>query len=127
MRIATSAYKTMRSSVFAMALVRRPFHEPRPLRPLAVSALGLYLLVHAFLILCLVHPLNTHLQGQADSHPVSVCNWVHKTVASHVPSSGIVLPLIAATPLVLRPLLQRIPESCLIRLTGRSPPLLVLA
>jgi len=110
-----------------MAILNRPSRDTRPLRSLAISAVCLYLLVNAVLILCLVHPHNTHLQGQADSHPASVCEWVHKTVSSHVPASGIILPLIAAAPLAFLPLLQRILETCFITLTGRSPPLFVLA
>lgn len=101
--------------------------ELRPLRFLAVSTLGLYLLVHAFLILCLVHPHNAHLQGQADGHPVSVCAWVHKTVASHMPSAGVTLPFVTTTLLALLLLRQRRPQISPIRLTGRSPPLLALA
>ncbi|KAB2958851.1 MAG: hypothetical protein F9K13_12085 [Candidatus Methylomirabilis oxygeniifera] len=107
-----------------MSLSNRLIHKSRSLTPIAVSALGLYLLVNAFLILCLVHPHNTHLQAQADSHPVSVCAWVHKTVASHVPSSGIILPLVAAGLLAFLPLPQRSPEIFPIKQTGRSPPLL---
>lgn len=110
-----------------MALLNRSSHEPRPLRPLAVSALCLYLLLNAFLILCLGHPHNEHLQGQADSHLGSVCEWVHKTVSSHVPSSTVLLPLAAAVLLAFLPLPQRSPEISPIRLTGRSPPLLAFA
>jgi len=107
-----------------MRLLNRLTHQSRPLRPLAVSALGLYLLLHAFLILCLSHPHNTHLQGQADDHLGSVCEWVHKTVSPHVPSSRIFLPSVAAILLTLLPLLLSTPEIWPIRLTGRSPPLL---
>jgi hypothetical protein len=110
-----------------VALLNQPSHEPRPLRPLAVSALCLYLLVNVFLILCLVHSYDTHLQGQADSHPGSVCEWVHKTVSSHVPSSGVSLPSAAAVLLAFLPLLRRSPEPCSIRLPGRSPPQLAFA
>lgn len=110
-----------------MALLNRSSHGPWPLRPLAVSALCLYLLVNAFLILCLVHPHDTHLQGQADDHLGSVCNWVHKTVSSHIPSSGIFLPSAAAVLLAFLPLLRHSPEPCSIRLTGRSPPQLAFA
>lgn len=110
-----------------MALLNKPSHEPRPLRLLAVSALGLYLLVNAFLILCLVHPHDTHLQGQADDHLGSVCEWVHKTVSSHVPSSRVLLLLAAAILLAFLPLPQHCPQISPIRLTGRSPPLLAFA
>lgn len=105
---------------------RRSF-TPEPLKSIAASALGLYLLVNVFLILCLVHPHNTHLQSQVDSHPGSVCDWVHKTVSSHIPSSGILLPLAAAVLLDLLPSLLHYPQTSPIRLTGRSPPQLVLA
>ena len=110
-----------------MALLNRSSHDPRPLRPLAVSALCLYLLVNVFLILCLVHPHKAHLQGQADDHPGSVCEWVHKTVSSHLPSSGVLLPLAAALLLVFLPLPQHAPQIFPIRLTGRSPPPLAFA
>lgn len=111
-----------------MALVNRPSHDSGPLKSLAVSALCLYLLIHAFLILCLVHPHNTHVQGQTgSSHPVSVCAWVHKTVASHVPSSRVLLPLAAALLFVFLPSPQHAPQFSPIRLTGRSPPLLAFA
>jgi hypothetical protein len=109
-----------------MSLLNRPSHESRPLRPFAASALGLYLLVHAFLILCLVHPHKAHLQAQADDHLGSVCTWVHKIISSHVPSSAITLSLIVAALLTFVSLPQLSPETCLIRLTGRSPPLLAL-
>ena len=110
-----------------MPLLTRPFHELRPLRSLAVSALGLYLLLNVFLISCLVHPHKAHLQDQADDHLNSVCEWVHKTVSSHVPSVGMLLPLAAAVLLVFLPLLQHRPQISPIRLTGRSPPPLAFA
>lgn len=109
-----------------MRLLNRPFHEARSFRLLAASALSLYLLVNAFLILCLVHPHNAHLQAQADDHLSSVCTWVHKTVSSHVPSSAITLSLIVAVLLTFLPLPQHSPETCSIKLTGRSPPLFAL-
>jgi hypothetical protein len=105
-----------------MALLKKPSSEARPLRLLAASALCLYLLVHVFLILCLVHPHNAHLQAQADDHLGSVCTWIHKNVSSHVPSSRVILPLVAAAPLVFLPLVRRNPQISSIRLTGRSPP-----
>jgi len=92
-----------------VALLNRPSHEPRPLRSLAVSALGLYLLVNAFLILCLAHPHDTHLQGQADDHLGSVCEWVHKTVSSRVPSSRVLLLLATAVLLAFLPFVRRSP------------------
>jgi len=110
-----------------VSLLKRTSCNALSLRPVAVTALGLYLLVHLFLILCLTHPHNTHLQGQADSHPVSVCAWVHKTVASHVPSLGIVLSLIAAAPLAFLPVPRRAFKIRSVTLTGRSPPLLIPA
>lgn len=111
-----------------MAPLNRSSHEARPLRPLAASALGLYLLVNAFLILCLFHhPHNTHLQNQPDAHLDSVCEWVHNTVSSHMPSSRLILPFAAAILLVFLPSPQHCPQISLIRLTGRSPPLLAFA
>lgn len=108
-----------------MTPVERIAHSRLPLRSVAASALGLYLLVHVFLILCLVHPHNAHLQDQADSHPVSVCAWVHKTVSSHMPSSWVILPLVAAALFTFVPSPGRAPEIFSIRLAGRSPPSLL--
>lgn len=105
-----------------IALLDQLSHEPRSLRSLAASAVCLYLLLNAFLVLCLAHPHTAHLQTQADDHLGSICAWVHKTVGSHVPSSRVILPLVAAALLTLLPLPQRTPETCPIRLTGRSPP-----
>jgi hypothetical protein len=110
-----------------VALLNRPSHEPRPLRPLAVSALGLYLLLNVFLLLCLGHPHNTHRHDQTDNRLGSVCEWVYKTVSPHVPSSGVSLPLAAAVLLAFLPLPQHAPQLSPIRLTGRSPPLLAFA
>lgn len=110
-----------------MSLLRRTSYNARSLRPVAVSALGFYLLVHAFLILCLVHPHNAHLQAQADDHLGSVCTWVHKTVSSHVPSSGVILPLVAAALLAVLPAVWRCPQISPVLLASRSPPLLVSA
>lgn len=110
-----------------MVLLKKTSRNAWPFRPLAASALGLYLLVHAFLILCLAHPHNTHFQGHADSHPISGCAWVHKTVASHVPSSGIILAFVGVALLVFLQQPQYRPQISLVRLTGRSPPLLALS
>lgn len=106
-----------------MPLVKKASHESRPLKSLAVYALGLYLLVNAFLILCLVHPHNAHLQDHADNYPASVCEWVYKTVSSHAPSSRILLPFAAAILLILLPPPPHAPQISPVSLTGRSPPL----
>jgi len=110
-----------------VALLNRSSHGPRPLRPLAASALCLYLLLNVFLFLCLGHPHNTHRHDQTDNRLGSVCEWVYKTVSPHVPSSGVSLPLAAAVLLAFLPVLRRSPKTCPIRLTGRSPPLLAFA
>lgn len=107
-----------------VAILKSSFHAPRPLRPLAASALWLYLLLHVFLVLCLSHPHNAHLQGQADDHLGTVCEWVHKTVSSHVLSSRVLLPFAAAVLLAFLSLPQHCLQNSPIRLTGRSPPLL---
>lgn len=110
-----------------MPIFKRTSPNTWPLRALAASAVCLYLLINAFLILCLAHPHNTHFQGHADSHPISGCAWVHKTVASHVPSSGIILAFVGVALLVSLQQPQYRPQISLVRLTGRSPPLLALA
>ncbi|VUZ84623.1 hypothetical protein MELA_00996 [Candidatus Methylomirabilis lanthanidiphila] len=109
-----------------MPLLKRTSYKAWPLRYLTASAVGLYLLVNAFLILCLAHPHNPRLQGHTDSHPVSVCEWVYKTVSSHMPSSGVTLPLVAVVLPAFLLLPRWRPETYLIRLSGRSPPLPIL-
>lgn len=110
-----------------MPFLHRPPHGPRSLRPLAVSALSLYLLINAFLILCLGHPHTTHRHAQTENRLGTVCEWVHKTVSPHVPSSRVLLPFAAAVLLVFLSLLRYCPQISPIRLTGRSPPLLAFA
>ncbi len=110
-----------------MALMHRPSHAPRPLRPLAASALCLYLLLNVFLVLCLGHPHNTQHHDQAENRLGSVCEWVHKTVSSHVASARVLLPFAAAILLAFLLLPQHCPQISPIRLTGRSPPLLTFA
>ncbi|NJD68836.1 MAG: hypothetical protein C3F12_07445 [Candidatus Methylomirabilota bacterium] len=91
------------------------------------ASISLYLLLNAFLILCLIHPHNRHVQHQANGHLASICAWIHKTVAPHAPSTGVMLPVVAATLLILIPLLPRFSQIRIIRCTGRSPPQLCLA
>lgn len=110
-----------------MAILKREVYESRPLQPLAVSALCLYLLLNVFLILCLSHPHTAHPHDQTDNRLGPVCEWVHNIASSHVPSSGVFLPLAATVLLVFLPLLRYSLESFPIRLTGRSPPSPVFA
>ncbi|MDE2060596.1 MAG: hypothetical protein KGL31_05865 [candidate division NC10 bacterium] len=97
------------------------------LKSLAVASLGFYLLLNAFLTHCLVQPHNGHLQSQANSRLASICIWVHKTVAPHAPSTGVILPVVASTLFILVPLLPRLSQFQIIKRTGRSPPLFSLA
>lgn len=110
-----------------MALFKREGYKPRPLQPLAASALCLYLLLNVFLILCLSHPHTAHPHNQTDNRLGSVCEWVYKTVSSHAPSPGVSLPLAATVLLAFLPLLRYSLESFPIRRTGRSPPHLLFA
>jgi hypothetical protein len=97
------------------------------LKSFAVASLGFYLLLNAFLTLCLVQHHNTHAQAQTNSHLASICVWVHKTVAPHAPSTGVILPVVAVTLLILIPLFPRSSQFQIIKRTGRSPPLFSLA
>lgn len=97
------------------------------LKPFAAASFALYLLLNAFLILCLIHPHNDHLQGQANGHLASICVWVHKTVSPHALSAGLILPAVEAALFILVPLPLRSSQLQIIKLTGRSPPQLALA
>src|SRR5574337_1993783 len=88
------------------------------------ASISLYLLLNAFLILCLTHPHIKHTQHQTNSPLASVCVWLHKTISPHAPSTEVLLPTVAAMLLILIPLPQRFSQFRIIRRTGRSPPLL---
>ncbi len=97
------------------------------LKSFAAASFGFYLLLNAFLTLCLVHSHNEHVQGQANGHLASICMWVHKTVSPHAPSAGLILPIVAAALFIPAPLLPRSSQFQTIKRTGRSPPLFSLA
>lgn len=96
------------------------------LQSCAAAAVGLYLLLHAFLTLCLVHPHNEHLQDQAKKHLASICRWAQKTASPHVPSVSVLLPVVAAALFILVPPLSRASQCRIITPLGRSPPPLCL-
>lgn len=106
-------------------------HERFLIRPrlnsFVAASISLYLLLNAFLILCLNHPHNKHVQHKAKGPLASVCMWVHKTVSPHAPSTGVILPVVAATLLILIPLPPRASQFRIIQRTGRSPPQFCLA
>ena len=97
---------------------RRLWH----LRPVVAGAACLYMVVNAFLILCLAHPHDSHSHSQADTHLDVVCIWVQKAVSSHVPSTAVMPSVAEAVVFVLLsfPLPARLVR--ILRLTGRSPP-----
>ena len=97
---------------------RRLWH----LKPVVAGAAFLYLLVNAFLILCLAHPDDGHSHSQASAHLDVVCIWVQKAISSQVPSAAVMPSVAEAVVFVLLsfPLPARLVR--ILRLTGRSPP-----
>ena len=82
----------------------------------------LYLLISALLTLCLVHPHDGQLHGEADGHFHFICVWVQKAVSSHTPSARITLGAIEAVLVLLLSFSFRVPAFRIIQLAGRSPP-----
>lgn len=110
-----------------MQTVNRRTQRARHLKLLVASAACLYLLVNAFLILCLIHPSDEHSHSPADEQFHFTCVWVQKAVSSHTLSTRIFLPAIEAILFVLSsfPLLAL--QIRAVQLTGRSPPTTALA
>ena len=102
--------------------VNRRTQRARRLKLLAAAATCLYVLVNAFLILCLVHPSEGHSHGPTDEHFETTCVWVQKAVSSHTLSARVFLPAVEAILFVLSsvPLLVLLIRA--VQLTGRSPP-----
>ncbi len=88
---------------------------------MAVAAC-LYLLISAFLILCLIHPHDGHSHSQSDQQIHVTCVWVQKAVSSHAPSAPVIFPVVEAVPFTLLSIAFLIPQTRLIHVTGRSPP-----
>jgi len=99
----------------------------RRLRLLAAAAACLYVLVNAFLILCLIHPSEGHSHGSTDEHFETTCVWVQKAVSSHTLAARVFLPPVEAILFVMSsfPLLVLLIRA--VQLTGRSPPSIAFA
>ena len=108
-------------------IANRETRRFRRLRLLAAGAASLYVLVNAFLILCLIHPGEGHSHSPTDEHFDTTCVWVQKAVSSHTLPARIVLPVVEAILFVSSsfPLLVLLIRA--VRLTGRSPPSLAFA
>jgi hypothetical protein len=110
-----------------MPTVNRRTQRARRLKLLVAAATCLYVLVNAFLILCLVHPSEGHSHGPSDEHFETTCVWVQKAVSSHTLSARVILPAVDAILFVMSsfPLLVLLIRA--VQLTGRSPPSTALA
>lgn len=94
----------------------------RRLKLLAAAAACLYVLVNAFLILCLVHPSEGHSHSPTDEHFETTCVWVQKAVSSHTLSAVVFLPAVESILFVLSSFPLLVPLIRAVQLTGRSPP-----
>jgi hypothetical protein len=99
----------------------------RRLKLLVAAAACLYVLVNAFLILCLVHPSEGHSHGPSGEHFETTCVWVQKAVSSHTLAARVFLPPVEAILFVMSsfPLLVLLIRA--VQLTGRSPPSIAFA
>ena len=107
--------------------VNRRTQRLRRLKLLVAAATCLYLLVNAFLILCLVHPSDGHSHNPTGEHFHFTCVWVQKAVSSHTLAARVFLPPVEATLFVMSsfPLLVLLIRT--VQLTGRSPPSIAFA
>jgi hypothetical protein len=107
-------------------IANRGTQRLRRFRLLVAGAAGLYILVNAFLILCLIHPGEGHSHTPDDEHLHFTCVWVQKAASTHTLAAPIILPPIEALLFVLTsfPLLVLLIRA--IQLTGRSPPSIAL-
>jgi hypothetical protein len=110
-----------------MQTVNRRTQRARHLKLLVAGAACLYVLVNAFLILCLVHPSEGHSHSPTDEHFETTCVWVQKAVSSHTLSARVILPAVEAILFVMSsfPLLVLLIRA--VQLTGRSPPSIAFA
>lgn len=99
----------------------------RRLTLLAAAAACLYVLVNAFLILCLVHPSEGHSHSPTDEHFETTCVWVQKAVSSHTLAARVFLPPVEAILFVLFSFPLLVPLIRAVQLTGRSPPSIAFA
>jgi len=110
-----------------MQTVNRGTRRSRRLRLVVAGAASLYVLVNAFLILCLIHPSEGHSHGPTDEHFETTCVWVQKAVSSHTLAARVFLPPVEAILFVMSsfPLLVLLIRA--VQLTGRSPPSIAFA
>ena len=110
-----------------MQTVNRRTQRARRLKLVVAAAACLYVLVNAFLILCLVHPSEGHSHGPSDEHFETTCVWVQKAVSSHTLSARVFLPAVESILFVMSsfPLLVLLIRA--VQLTGRSPPSIAFA
>jgi hypothetical protein len=94
----------------------------RRLRLLVAGAASMYVLVNAFLILCLIHPSEGHSHGPTDEHFETTCVWVQKAVSSHTLAARVILPAVEAILFVLSSFPLLVPLIRAVQVTGRSPP-----
>ena len=99
----------------------------RRLRLLAAAAACLYVLVNAFLILCLIHPSEGHAHSPTDEHFETTCVWVQKAVSSHTLAARVFLPPVEAILFVMSSFPLLVPLIRAVQLTGRSPPSIAFA
>ncbi len=107
--------------------VNRRTRRLRRFKSLVAAAACLYVLVNAFLILCLVHPSEGHSHGPTDEHFHFTCVWVQKAVSSHTLSARVFLPAAESILFVLASFPLLVPLIRAVQLTGRSPPSTALA
>jgi len=105
-----------------MQTVNRRTQRARRLKLLVAATACLYVLVNAFLILCLVHPSEGHSHSPADEHLHFTCVWVQKAVSSHTLSARVILPAVEAILFVLSSFPLLVLQIRAVQLTGRSPP-----
>jgi hypothetical protein len=99
----------------------------RRFKSLVAAAACLYVLVNAFLILCLIHPTDEHSHSPADEQFDATCVWVQKAVSSHAFSARAFLPAGQAILFAMASFPLLVPLIRAVEVTGRSPPSTALA
>lgn len=92
------------------------------LRFWAATVLCLYLLLNSLLLVCHLHTHPEHLSGQANEPLAEICTWIHQAVSWYAPSAGMNLSIVWSALGLLLVVLQCVPLTLLVQLTGRSPP-----
>jgi len=105
-----------------MQTVNRRTQRARRLKLLVAGAICLYVLVNAFLILCLIHPSEGHSHSPTDEHFETTCVWVQKAVSSHTLSARVFLPVVEAILFASLSLPLLVPLIRAVEVTSRSPP-----